>query len=377
MTWISYYLAIFTSPGSPPKGFEPQPGAIKRWCFKCNNYKPERAHHCKTCKTCVLKMDHHCPWTYNCVGFNNMPHFIRFLVWVDITSGYGLYRLLIQCYSLWKSRGLPAYLIPFSEILATVILTPLTFFVVLSVGLLTIRVFMNMFSGMTQIESWEEERIASAKRRNLVPRSTEFPYDIELWANLTNSWGPVWSWFFPFGKTYGDGINFEKNESGYDDEGNLLNWPPDQREVLKPDVDSEPASPSSSTRGFGTGPITYAQVYNSQIEHRNLINRSRSNSDSSEESTGYPKWRDQVTSDADFYRRELYETFEGEKISDFGVDLDSEIPLSSSGNNWRSITSSTQVSSNSTLTSSVAEDDDLPLATLIAKRKQEKSKLHA
>ncbi len=30
-----------------------------RVCNKCKNYKPVRAHHCSTCNTCILKMDHH------------------------------------------------------------------------------------------------------------------------------------------------------------------------------------------------------------------------------------------------------------------------------------------------------------------------------
>merc|ERR1711862_684872 len=37
---------------------------------------PERAHHCKVCGRCVLRMDHHCPWVGNCIGFKNHKFFI-------------------------------------------------------------------------------------------------------------------------------------------------------------------------------------------------------------------------------------------------------------------------------------------------------------
>lgn len=31
-------------------------------CAKCETYRPPRAHHCRTCKRCIRRMDHHCPW---------------------------------------------------------------------------------------------------------------------------------------------------------------------------------------------------------------------------------------------------------------------------------------------------------------------------
>merc|ERR1719277_779772 len=40
----------------------------RRHCKWCGKYKPDRCHHCRVCKTCILKMDHHCPWIYNCAG---------------------------------------------------------------------------------------------------------------------------------------------------------------------------------------------------------------------------------------------------------------------------------------------------------------------
>jgi hypothetical protein len=45
-------------------------GAV-RYCEKCQCIKPDRSHHCSVCEVCTLKMDHHCPWVNNCVGFAN------------------------------------------------------------------------------------------------------------------------------------------------------------------------------------------------------------------------------------------------------------------------------------------------------------------
>lgn len=50
-----------------------------RYCKNCKGYKPDRCHHCSVCNTCVLKMDHHCPFVGNCVGFRNYKFFLNLL----------------------------------------------------------------------------------------------------------------------------------------------------------------------------------------------------------------------------------------------------------------------------------------------------------
>lgn len=57
-------------------------------CTRCETYRPPRAHHCRICKRCIRRMDHHCPWINNCVGERNQKFFLQFLIYVAFMSMY-------------------------------------------------------------------------------------------------------------------------------------------------------------------------------------------------------------------------------------------------------------------------------------------------
>ncbi len=92
----------------------------RRWCAHCNEFKPRYAHHCRTCNTCVVDMDHvgyrrgkvspwcdffdlfdsppfqHCPWVNNCVGWRNHKTFLLYLLYVYLGSTYSVSLMLYR-----------------------------------------------------------------------------------------------------------------------------------------------------------------------------------------------------------------------------------------------------------------------------------------
>lgn len=65
-------------------------------CTRCETYRPPRAHHCRICKRCIRRMDHHCPWINNCVGERNQKYFLQFLIYVGILALYSIALVLIS-----------------------------------------------------------------------------------------------------------------------------------------------------------------------------------------------------------------------------------------------------------------------------------------
>ncbi|CAG9864517.1 unnamed protein product [Phyllotreta striolata] len=57
-----------------------------RFCRQCFHFKPDRAHHCSQCETCILKMDHHCQWLNTCICLTNQKGFLLALFYCFLLS---------------------------------------------------------------------------------------------------------------------------------------------------------------------------------------------------------------------------------------------------------------------------------------------------
>ncbi|XP_062184126.1 protein S-acyltransferase 11 isoform X3 [Phragmites australis] len=113
-TITSYCLASFKSAGAPANirwGRYPmvEKSDLENYtfCTYCSKPKPPRAHHCRSCKMCVVDMDHHCPFIGNCVGASNHRAFVIFLISVVISCTYVAIMTIYSSYHIWPSVDFP------------------------------------------------------------------------------------------------------------------------------------------------------------------------------------------------------------------------------------------------------------------------------
>jgi len=166
----------------------------RRHCKWCHKYKPDRCHHCRVCRMCILKMDHHCPWIYNCVGFYNHKYFFLLLLYTTIDCHWITWTMVESVQASVEEET------PFWVMFFCLFGTTLASFL----GLLVTAFFMFhiwlMTRAMTTIDFCEK----SLKRS-----SYETMYDLGPWGNLKAVLGPHFLLFFlPISTPEGDGLSF-------------------------------------------------------------------------------------------------------------------------------------------------------------------------
>mmetsp|Transcript_76430 Transcript_76430/g.181806 ORF Transcript_76430/g.181806 Transcript_76430/m.181806 type:complete len:357 (+) Transcript_76430:133-1203(+) len=177
----------------------------RRWCKWCGKYKPDRCHHCRLCRVCILKMDHHCPWIYNCVGFFNYKYFFLLLVYSGLNC-----HLIMWSMAESVKRAIDQD-VPFGEMFSLFFGETLAFFMGTLVTLFLGFHIWLASKAMTTIEFCEKStKMPSAKKGHF----DTSVYDLGVMGNIKAVLGPnMLLWFFPVSPPLGDGMNFVTDDT--------------------------------------------------------------------------------------------------------------------------------------------------------------------
>lgn len=216
MLLYCFARCVLTCPGTVPDGegweFEPGIGGNvsgdekinllekkvtgeRRHCKWCLKYKPDRCHHCRICNVCVLKMDHHCPWVYNCIGFRNHKYFCLLLIYAAADLALVINNMLDSVW--WSTRVdvnvFTMIMLMFALMLAAFLLLLITVFFSFHVWL--------MLKAMTTVEYCEKSLKKASYNSSI--------YSVGFYGNVCSVFGhnPL-LWLFPISLPTGDGLTW-------------------------------------------------------------------------------------------------------------------------------------------------------------------------
>mmetsp|Transcript_16482 Transcript_16482/g.48279 ORF Transcript_16482/g.48279 Transcript_16482/m.48279 type:complete len:369 (+) Transcript_16482:146-1252(+) len=167
----------------------------RRHCKWCAKYKPDRCHHCRVCRMCILKMDHHCPWIYNCVGFRNHKYFFLLLFYATVDCHFIIWTMVesVKASTDPRTPFMTMFLLLFGETLASFLGLLVTCFFGFHIWL--------MLKAMTTIEFCEK----SAKQTGYDSSA----YDRGVIGNVKAVLGDnALLWLLPCSPPHGRGLSF-------------------------------------------------------------------------------------------------------------------------------------------------------------------------
>lgn len=364
--WLTYYRAITVDPGRYVfKDRILEADGQLRWCNKCSAPKPPRAHHCRHCGRCVPKMDHHCPWTRNCVSMTTFPHFLRFLIYTNLALCYLGHLIWLRFAVLWEHRRLPAYLGPsLPGLVCLSLLSLVGFLTSVALAIMLINTVKTWIFNQTMIEGWEQER-----HESLIERGTrdwwdvtgpngekyrfeklEFPYDIGFFDNMSQAMGTrnVLLWFWPLAGNPtiakdDRGLGWTWEENGFNRTEGL--WPPLDPEKIRRAARGWPAAGrdyAKELRDANQSPEERMESF--QKRQAQDLKRKKQLLAELEEVEDYDMYDDEEY-DNGFDGAPSWMNSDGERLRDYGVDEDAES------------------------VDDAAQDDDVPLAELLRRRR--------
>jgi hypothetical protein len=170
-----------------------QPGRVTM-TKRSKHLRPERAHYCKELEADVIRMDHFCPWTGNCIGFRNHKFFLLLSYYGLATAAFGL------ASSLWVANAFAGSLFSHNETVCFIIFEVFAVISFISLAALLCAHFPLAAENRTSIES--------------AYSNTDNPYDhgscCENLEDIVGVFG--WDWFFPVRprRPVTDGYSFRK-----------------------------------------------------------------------------------------------------------------------------------------------------------------------
>lgn len=158
---------------------------VKRVCYKCKHIKPDRAYHCRKCKTCVCRMDHHCVFLNNCIGATNMKYFIFMNIFVAIMNLYcGATELeyIVQAMSDGKDVGLRISYIVLSAIVT-----------------IMLGIACAILAAINLIILGKNTSMVESKYKPIFEYEAAMTYNKGCWNNLKENCGSnVFKWCLPY-----------------------------------------------------------------------------------------------------------------------------------------------------------------------------------
>ncbi|TKY51620.1 S-acyltransferase 15 [Spatholobus suberectus] len=208
LSLFSFFSCVLTDPGHVPSSYAPdvefaKDNAEQKKCDKCFTYKPPRTHHCRVCRRCILKMDHHCLWINNCVGYWNYKAFFVFVLYATMASIYSTV-IFISCvlqkdWDSIKGSSLNIFYVLYGTMVMALTMTLLTLF-----GWHVYLILHNM----TTIEYHEGNRAKWLAMKS--GQSYRHPFNIGAYKNITLILGPnMLKWLCPTAVSHlKDGVSF-------------------------------------------------------------------------------------------------------------------------------------------------------------------------
>ncbi|XP_057732805.1 probable protein S-acyltransferase 15 [Arachis stenosperma] len=204
---FSFFVCVLSDPGHIPSSYVPdvegqgsaKDNAERKKCDKCYGYKPPRTHHCRVCKKCVLKMDHHCLWINNCVGYWNYKAFFVFTSYATLASIHSMILFICSVFLMDKGSSSKMFYVMYGTMAIGLTTTLLTLF-----GWHVYLILHNM----TTIEYYEGKRAKWLAMKS--GQSYRHPFNISPYKNITSVLGPnILKWLCPTAVSHlKEGVSF-------------------------------------------------------------------------------------------------------------------------------------------------------------------------